>query len=112
MLKITILDSAAELCFRLEGKLSGAWVAELRQSWQTAMSTTVGRRTVCDLAEVDFVDEAGQDLLAAMHDAGVELKASTPLMSALVDEISGRQRCATVNQQASRSDALVRTYSS
>ena len=66
MLKITLHDSADEFRLCLEGKLSGPWVGELRQCWQTASSTTQGRRTVLDLREVDFVDAAGESLLCDM----------------------------------------------
>ena len=95
MLKITLLDGSRELRFRLEGKLSGAWVAELRQCWQTAASTTAGRATVADLREVDFVDAGGRELLAEMHRAGVRLQAASPLIRDLVDGIC-RSGCGTV----------------
>src|SRR5438067_391351 len=71
MLKITLHDSADEFRLCLEGKLSGPWVAELRQCWQTGSSTTHGRRTVLDLRDVDFVDTAGESLLADMNRSGV-----------------------------------------
>ena len=120
MLKITILDSARELRFRLEGKLSGPWVAELRQCWQTAASTTAGRATVADLREVDFVDPDGQRLLCEMHRAGVGLQAVTPLIRGLVEEIclgeriaAGAAGCGTVEETpGARSDAVVRTHTS
>ena len=60
MLKITLHDSAGELRFRLEGRLSGAWVGELRQCWQTARSTVHSRKATLDLGEVDYVDADGQ----------------------------------------------------
>jgi anti-anti-sigma regulatory factor len=113
MLKITILDSASELRFRLEGKLSGPWVSELRQCWQTAASTTTGRGTVADLREVDFVDPDGQQLLCDMHHAGVRLQAVTPLIRNLVEEICRSRPCATVEETPkSSSDAVVRAHSS
>ena len=114
MLKITILDSASELRFRLEGKLSGPWVSELRQCWLTASSTTGGRGTVAELRDVDFVDPAGQQLLTDMHSAGVRLQAVSPLIRTLVDEISRRGACATVEGSARTpaSDAVVRTQTS
>jgi len=87
MLKITILDSARELRLRLEGKLSGPWVGELRLCWQTASSTTAGRNTVTDLREVDFVDPEGQRLLADMHRAGVSFDAASPLIRTMLNEI-------------------------
>jgi len=92
MLKITLLDSADECRFRLEGKLSGLWVAELRQCWKTASSTTHGRRTVMDLRDVDFVDSSGEALLCDMSGQGVDLQASTPFMQAVVDSISAAPR--------------------
>jgi hypothetical protein len=99
MLKITLHDSSAELRFRLEGKLSGPWVTELRQCWHTASSTTAGRQTVVDLRDVDFVDHDGQLLLAEMHSRQVELQAITPLIRALVEEVCRTSGCATVEEQ-------------
>src|ERR1039457_3418449 len=64
MLKITLHDSAGEFRLKLEGRLSGPWVNELEQCWKTASSTTHDRKTVLDLGEVDFVDPAGESLLA------------------------------------------------
>jgi anti-anti-sigma regulatory factor len=107
MLKITLHDSADELRLKLEGKLAGLWVAELQQCWRTAASTTQGRNTVLDLRDVDFVDPEGQSLLADMHRQGVCLVAVTPLIQALVQEISGQPGCVTVEEKpARRSHAL------
>ena len=99
MLRITIHDSARELRIKLEGKLSGPWVEELRQCWRTASSTTAGRTSSVDLSEVDFVDAAGQSLLAEMHRQGVRLDAATPLIQALVEEGIGRTGCARVEEK-------------
>jgi hypothetical protein len=111
MLKITLHDSARELRFKLEGKLNGLWVAELRQCWRTAASTTAGRRTVLELDEVDFVCAAGESLLAEMHQEGVRLMTATPMTRALVDEIRRRQRCATVEEKPSQvSDVPLRSH--
>jgi ABC-type transporter Mla MlaB component len=112
MLKITLHDSAEELRFRLEGRLSGAWVTELRQCWQTAQSTTGGRKTTLDLGEVDFVDADGQALLEDMRRHGVALQAATPLIRELVGEIERAGRCATVEKDlAPRSDVLLSPHS-
>ncbi len=90
MLKITLHDTADEFRLRLEGRLAGLWVRELGQCWHTAESTTAGRKTVLDLREVDFVDEAGIALLGEMSRAGVKFLAASPLMK---DTLA---RCATV----------------
>jgi hypothetical protein len=77
-------------------------VGELQQCWQTAASTTHGRSTVVDLRDVDFVDPDGQSLLAEMHRQGVRLVAVTPLIQALVREISGQPRCVRVEEKSAR----------
>jgi ABC-type transporter Mla MlaB component len=107
MLKITLLDSADECRFRLEGKLSGPWVGELRQCWKTVSSTTQGRRTVIDLGEVDFVDLAGAALLGDMSRAGVAFQVSTPLMQSLIDGMANVPGCARVEEKSTRSSDAV-----
>lgn len=84
MLKITLCDCQAGLLLVLEGRLSGPWVRELRQCWQTAASTLESRTATVDLKEVDFVDGEGQALLAEMQRAGVRLRAATPLIRGLL----------------------------
>lgn len=107
MLKITVHDSAGELRFKLEGRLSGAWVGELRQCWKTALSTLRDRKTTLDLGEVDYVDSDGACLLSEMFQQGVALKASTPLIRELVQEIERSGRCVTVEgAPGQRSDVL------
>ncbi len=98
MLRITIHDSTRELRIKLEGKLSGPWVEELRQCWRTA-STAASRGMSLDLSEVDFVDPEGQSLLSEMHGLGVRLEAATPLIQALVKEGIDRACCATVEEK-------------
>lgn len=105
MLKITLHDSADEFRFRLEGKLSGPWVGELRQCWETASSTTEGRRTLIDLRDVEFVDPAGEELLCDMTRRGVEMEAATPFMKSVVAGINARAGCATVKGKSTGSSA-------
>jgi anti-anti-sigma regulatory factor len=109
MLKITLEDSSRELRFRLEGKLAGAWVGELRQVWQTAASTTVGRSTVVDLTDVDFVDESGQMLLSDMHHNGVGLVGVTPIMQSVMEEITSSVHCGTVEDRSLLASHVFRT---
>lgn len=101
MLKITLHDSASELRLKLEGRLSGPWVGELRMCWQTARSTTQNRKTVLDLADLDFVDPDGQCLLEEMHRDGVAFVAMSPFIRAIVDEVCRSRRCATVEETPS-----------
>ena len=100
MLKITLQDGARELRLKLEGRLSGPWVAELRQCWRTAASTTAGRRVAVDLDQVDFVSPEAESLLAEMHQEGVRLLAATPVAHGAVEEIRRRARCGTVEEKS------------
>lgn len=106
MLKVTLLDGADELRFRLEGRLSGPYVGELRQCWVTAQSTLHGRRAAIDLREVDYVDSDGRELLKHMREQGVELTAVTPLICEMVQEIEGDCRCATVEEAPRSTNAI------
>lgn len=98
MLKITLHDSSSELRFRLEGKLSGPWVGELRQCWQTARSALRNRKTVLDLADLEFADAEGQSLLEEMHGQGVTMVAMSVFMKAILDQVCTTRRCATVEE--------------
>lgn len=88
MLKITVQDAADGLWLQLEGKLAGAWVAELEDCWRTAALALRGRQLSVDLTCVDSIDAAGKYLLALMHKAGAQFVVSGCLMSALVQEIT------------------------
>ena len=89
MLRITIYDSAREFRLRLEGRLAGPWVREVEMCWQTALSVVGGRAVVVDLRDVDFVDDAGERLLAAMHQRGTQFLAARPMTAHLIREITG-----------------------
>ena len=54
-----------------------------------------------DLGEVDFVDPAGESLLARMHAQGVELVAVTPLIRAILREVCHTPACGTVGKAGS-----------
>ena len=103
MLKITPHDTPTECRFKLEGRLAGPWVQELQQCWNSAGSETDGRKIVVDLADVDFVDHAGEALLMSMHSSGVELVGETPLICSMLKELCRAVRCARVKGRAGSS---------
>jgi ABC-type transporter Mla MlaB component len=94
MLRITVHKTPGVVTFRLEGKLTGEWVAVLQECWQIELSRQQGtiRRadlTVfrVDLTGVTCVDAVGKACLAAMHRQGSELVAADCLTNAVVAEI-------------------------
>jgi anti-anti-sigma regulatory factor len=90
MLRITVHDTPQHVILKLEGSLTGNWVAELEDSWRAASSNLASRLLFLDLTAVDNVDNAGRYLLALLRDRGVRLIVSglvmTDLVAALAEE--------------------------
>ena len=89
MLRITVHEAPDHVGLKLEGRLAGAWVAELEDSWRAAAPVLGGRPVRVDLTAVEGVDAAGKYLLALMHEAGARFIAPGCVMSHLVKEITG-----------------------
>ena len=87
MLKITNNNDDGVTTLRLEGRLAGEWVNELRSCWQQAMLSGEGKFIRIDLAGVTWVSDEGKALLGAMHHNGAELLAANLLMAGIVAEI-------------------------
>ena len=91
MLRITTLAGQEQLTLKLEGKLSGPWVNELTKVWERVRPGLQRTPVKVDLRAVSFVDEQGKSVLTVMQQAGAELQAAGPLMTALLEEIT--QNC-------------------
>jgi anti-anti-sigma regulatory factor len=88
MLRITAHSGSERFALKLEGWLTGPWVEELDTTWRRAAETLGDRRICIDLSEVDFVDEAGRELLTRMYRAGVAFVTRGCVMPELVREMS------------------------
>ena len=88
MLRITVDHNPDTLVFRLEGRLVGPWVPELRECWENNLASRGSSAVRVDLRGVTFLDAGGKELLAAMHARGAELIAGCCLMKAVVAEIT------------------------
>lgn len=73
MMKITFSNGCESAVLKLEGRLAGPWVDELEKTWRSITPAATASHLVLDLCEVTFVNAEGRELLAKMHDAGVEL---------------------------------------
>ena len=71
MLRITTTDTARERKWILEGQLAGPFVAELRSAFESSGSSLQLRKSVVDLSNVTFIDEAGAQVLCGMAQQGV-----------------------------------------
>jgi len=89
MLKITIDIEGKRANLELEGRLAGPWVQELRDCWQRV--TSDDRQIDVVLKQVTFIDGAGRQLLAEMHQEGAVLVAEGCMTKAIVEAIIGEK---------------------
>jgi hypothetical protein len=89
MLRITVHQDGGRYRLELAGKLGGPWVAETENVWLSAPCS--GKEIEVDMRDVTGVDDAGRELLAAMHRAGACFTAQGVAMTALIEEITGKQ---------------------
>jgi hypothetical protein len=89
MLRITVNDDVQAIALRLEGKLVGAWVQELRAVWSEAQNMNKERLSVC-LTGVSGVDPPGRRLLREIHCEGGVLTGSGLLARTLIEDVTGK----------------------
>lgn len=82
MLKITRLKLHDHVRLKLEGKLSGEWVAEFRRVFDNEME--MASRPELDLSDVTFVDRAGAALLAKLRAEGTNIPTCSHFVSELL----------------------------
>jgi hypothetical protein len=91
MLRITIHDDGKVCRLELVGSLEGAWVPETENVWRASLRPD--RKIELDLRQLLGIDNAGRDLLAAIHLSGACLIAEGVWMTALIDELTSHQPC-------------------
>jgi anti-anti-sigma regulatory factor len=79
MLKISHTGKAGKtVSLKLEGRVVGAWVGELRQNCELLLGK--GRKLCLDLADVSFADPDGVTTLTQFRARGVELVNCSPFL--------------------------------
>jgi hypothetical protein len=80
MLRIVRIDTAHGDCLlRLEGRLIGPWVDELRRSCDDAGARA--NHVALDLVHLSFADRDGLRLLQALTERGIALLNSSPFVA-------------------------------
>ena len=92
MMKATIERNGKKILLKVEGKLCGPWVEELRGCWESLLATAGGHPIAVELADVSFIDESGKELLSMMAKGGAEIRAEGCLTSAIVNSIRPAKR--------------------
>lgn len=80
MLRISLVGEGVQgVTLRLEGRVVGPWIAELREACETALAHK--QTLVLDLSEVMFASRAGLALLLDLRAQGVVLAGCSPFLS-------------------------------
>jgi hypothetical protein len=82
VLRITPNESVDALCLKVEGKLIGPWVEELRHVCTRAGAADA--RCALDLTNLTFADADGVRLLQGLMSAGVRIYGATQFIQQLL----------------------------
>jgi hypothetical protein len=98
MLRIAIHEEDHVCRLILAGRLEGPWVAETENAWRASLRP--GRMIEVDLKQLTGVDDAGRDLLAAIHLAGACLIVEGVWTTALIGDLTSPRPCEGGGQQS------------
>src|ERR1700691_2115060 len=101
MLKITVQKNDAGSTLVLEGKLVGAWVAEVETCWQAERANA--KKVWLDLNGVTFIDAEGKTLLAKLYREGATLASRGCLIRAIIAQVCGKPDDEAAQQSAPHS---------
>jgi ABC-type transporter Mla MlaB component len=87
VLRITAEERGTELFLKVEGRLRGRFVGELRLLWDSIRAGAKQSALRVDLADVDYIDPLGKALLADMQRNGVGIIAHNFVTQAICEEI-------------------------
>jgi hypothetical protein len=88
MLRITINENDGAIGMTLEGRVAGAWLAELNRAWMETKPRLGTKKLSIDLYNVTYTDAAGKQMLREIYaQSGAELITGTLWAQYLADEI-------------------------
>jgi len=93
MMKIEIQEAGDQIVLQVEGRLAGAFAAELENCWQTTRAAQPGRTISVDLKNVTCVDRAGRYLLQMMHRNGVPFLRAGLAVQDILEQIMEQPEC-------------------
>jgi hypothetical protein len=87
-LKISIEERGQGAQIKLEGRIAGAWTAELSRVWVEAEPRLAGKELVVDLRDVTYADAHATQLLREIYEqTHAEIIAGTVWTQSLADYI-------------------------
>ncbi|MGC4051793.1 MAG: hypothetical protein QM757_20810 [Paludibaculum sp.] len=92
MLRTIVVDAPFEQRWTLQGRLCGAWAADLGNRWEQARTARTGRVCVVDLEDVISVDEQGETVLRRMVVEGARMLAHRAYMKYILAALQGERK--------------------
>jgi|SRR5262245_1785400 len=89
MLRIHVDKQPETTILRVEGRLVGDWVDELRTVWTAVRKESPQKQAVVELSSLMTVDKPGRKLLGQMHTLGTHLSGEGLIVRSLIEEITG-----------------------
>jgi anti-anti-sigma factor len=86
MLRITMLTAAPDATLKLEGRIAGESVEELRRLCERVFAGTGGGRLILDLTSVSFIDSEGIEFFCTLQRRNVLLTGCSPFVGELLKE--------------------------
>jgi hypothetical protein len=81
MLRVTVIESSeTAVTLRVEGRITGPWVEELRTACSVHSFPDEVQLSL-ELADISFADAAGIELLKELRDRGADLTHTTPFLA-------------------------------
>jgi anti-anti-sigma regulatory factor len=91
-LRITVHENGESMVLKLEGRLTGPWVAELNHLWQQTSATRGGRKIALDLRETTYADASGIKALRSIYrETEAAILSGTPWTQYLADEVTRKE---------------------
>lgn len=89
MLRITIEETVEALEIKLEGRVTGPWVAELSRVWVETAPRLASRKLVLDVSGVTYADAGGTYVLGQIYSqTKAELIAGSLWTQSLADQLT------------------------
>jgi len=86
-LKITINEEAQAATIRLEGRVTGPWVDEFKQAWNSLSASLGTKRLAVDLRGVTHMNSDARRILAEIHKkTGAQFLTGSPMTKYFADE--------------------------
>ncbi len=99
MLRITTSNLENARSMKIEGRVKGPWVTELKKAWLELERLAQGKPIWVDLAAVSFADAEGRDLLLKMQEEGAVLFGSSAYINQVLENASAENRTSRGNRR-------------